>query len=498
MHSSLSSQVDAPPDPFLLAADLLDPRADPDEADPVAFAQTVLGFHAWSKQRQIMESVRDHPRTSVRACHGVGKTATAAEVALWFLKVFRNSRVITTAPTWAQVEQLLWREIRASVGRAHAKGLGRIFPSPNATKLELGDQWFAIGLSTNEPERFQGHHADHLLLIVDEASGVDEQIFEAAEGFLTAEGAKVLLIGNPTKIGGTFYESFHKNADRWSRIHISAVDAPNETGERVPPDVARALPRKGWVQEKRDEWGEQSPMFQVRVLGEFSAVSDDTVIDLASVTAAQQRVINEDPDQHQVVIGCDVARFGSDETVITRRVGQHVDILETYVGKALTHTAERIVHHASQHSPHVRVVVDDPGVGGGVTDLVRASGLSVAAFNGGAAAHRPLQYPNRRSELWFQLAAQIDDLDLPDDDRLAADLTSAKYTLDDKLRRVVEKKADSKKRLKRSPDRADAVMLLLVAEQSPGAVVAPPRRLPGATQPERETLSDDDLLTMPM
>lgn len=452
-----TSRSSLPPDPFLIAADLLDPPADPYVDDPVGFVQRELGFHPWSKQREMLEAVRDHDRVAVRSCHGVGKTAGAARVALWFLAAHRDSRVITTAPTWAQVEQLLWREVRGAVGSAHANGHGAMFPPANTTKLELGDQWFAIGLSTNEPERFQGHHADHLLLIVDEASGVDERIFQAAEGFLTADGAKVLLIGNPTRPGGQFHRCFTTERARWHQIHISVFDSPNYTGEKVPESVARAMPRAGWAEEAREAWGEESPMYQVRALGNFPDTGEDTVIALSVVEAAQQRTLTA---EGPLTIGCDVARFGDDETVIAARVGNVVRIVETYHGKDTTHTAGRVAHWANGRQD-ARIVVDDPGVGGGVTDQLRAMGMDVHAFNGGHTARRPGRFPNRRSEIWFEGAAILEDIDLDGDEQLAADLTAPRYSYDLKLRQAVEKKEDTKKRLGRSPDRADAVLLTL-------------------------------------
>jgi hypothetical protein len=442
--------------------------------DPVGFCADVLGFAPWSKQREILESVRDHPRTTVRSCHGIGKTAAAARVVLWFLATHPDSRVITTAPTWAQVEQLLWREIRSAVGSAHGQGKAPMFPPANTAKLELGDRWFAIGLSTNEPERFQGHHADHLLLVVDEASGVDELIFQAAEGFLTAEGAKVLLIGNPTRPGGQFHRSFTTERARWHQIHIGVLDSPNYTGEDVDPAVARAMPHAGWDAEVKAAWGEESPMYQVRALGNFPDTGDDTIISLASVEAAQARVL---PMEGDVTIGCDVARFGDDETVIAIRIGNHVRIAEHYHGKPTTHTSGRVAHYAQQFE-NPSIVVDDPGVGGGVTDQLEAMGYTVQAFKGGNKAYRPDQFPNRRSEQWFEGAAILEDIDLDGDEQLAADLTSPRYTYDLKLRQVVEKKEDTKKRLGRSPDRADAVLLTL-APPARGQLLVPQGRIPG-------------------
>lgn len=429
--------------------------------NPTAFCEDVLGFSPWSKQVEIMEAVRDYPRTTVRSCHGVGKTSVAARIVLWFLATHHNSRVITTAPTWAQVEQLLWREIRGAVATATNK---TVFPSPQVAKLEMGNKRFAIGLSTNEPERFQGHHAEHLLLVVDEASGVEERIFQAAEGFLTAEGSKVLLIGNPTQIGGQFHRSFTTERARWHQVHIGVFDSPNYTGENVPEIVARAMPRAAWEEEVKAAWGVGSPMYQVRALGNFPDTGEDTVISLGSVEEAQRREL---PADGTAKIGCDVARFGDDETVIARRIGQQVRIVESFHGKPTTHTASRVAYWADQQ-PKTSIVVDDSGVGGGVTDQLRAMGRAVQAFNGGNTAHRPTKFPNRRSEQWFEAAAQMEDIDLDGDEQLTADLTAPRYSFDLKMRQVVEKKEETKKRLGRSPDRADAVMLTLSAG-GPGA-----------------------------
>lgn len=492
--------------PFLGAVDLVDPPPNPYADDPVGYVSDELGFFAWSKQQDILRSVAHCPRTSVRACHGPGKTATAAQAALWFLDTRENSRVVTTAPIWAQVEQLLWREIRGAVARAHLAGRGRRFPVPNATKLEIGDQWFAIGLSTNEPERFQGHHADHLLLIVDEASGVDERIYEAAEGFMTAEGAKVLLLGNPTKVGGTFHRSFTEDRSAWSQIAISVFDTPNYTGERVPANVARALPRANWAEERAAAWGEDSPLYQVRVLGNFPDKAEDTVVSLVDVEAAQHREVTlpypATVDQVRVV--CDVARYGDDETVIGTRHGKRLRIREIYNGKSTTHTTGAIIRVwrelRQEAGADPVVIVDDDGVGGGVTDQLREAGYRVHPFHGGERAIEPDNYPNARSEAWFRMADALRDLDLDPDEQLLADLTSPRYKMNSKGQRVVEPKDETKKRLGRSPDRGDMVIMALVPTREvvlpePGSHQRRPAMPPGgdweATGPSGGSLTGD-------
>jgi hypothetical protein len=125
-----------------------------------------------------------------------------------------------------------------------------------------------MGLSTDKPERFQGHHAPRMMLVVDEASGIDEAIYEASEGFLTADEARVLLIGNPTRPTGTFYKAFQKDSG-WYQVHMSAFDAPAFTGEKVSEAAQKALITQEWVQDAKQQWGEESAAYKIRVMGEF-------------------------------------------------------------------------------------------------------------------------------------------------------------------------------------------------------------------------------------
>jgi phage terminase large subunit len=450
--------------------------------DPVEWAREVLGVHLWSRQQEIPESVRDHRATAVRSGHGVGKTIAAAVTAMWFLDTFPSSRVLTTATTWSQVSQLLWHDIRVLHMRARSRWQAQRRPifqrAPLQTQLRLRDGRYAIGLASKaeNSESFAGHHAPNLLVIYDEASGVHPAIFEVGEGYMTTEGARKLLIGNPTRPAGEFYDAFHSKRAHYNRIHISALESPAITGEEVPEDLRAALPSAVSIEEHRALWGEDSPLYQVRVLGNFAEMAEDAVIGLAAVEAAQQRELKP---EGETTVACDVARFGDDETVIVTRIGPVVRIREHYYGKPTTHTAGRVAAVARELGPDTRIVIDDAGVGGGVTDQLRAEGFDVVAFQAGGAAHRTKDFPNRRSEIWFEAAAQLEDIDLDGDEQLAADLIAPRYTYDLKLRRVVEKKEETKKALGRSPDRADAVLLALCGDQ-PGDLIAPPanRRVP--------------------
>lgn len=470
------------------------PEPDPYAADPVGWAEDVLGVHLWSKQRQAIESVRDNPRTAVKAGHGVGKTFVAAVTLLWFLDTHPDSRVITTATKWSQVKKLLWHEVNQLHKRAKDRPQAKDRPVwRNAdlllTELNLPDGRYAIGLSSKpeNSESFAGHHAPHILVIYDEASGVHANIFEVGEGYMTTDGARALLIGNPTRPHGVFYDAFHAQRATFNTLTISALDSPAITGEWVPDDARRALTGPEWVESRRKAWGADSVMYAVRVLGRFPKQADDSVISLGDVEDAQTRDLPANPRTDRITVACDVARYGNDETVIGTRIGPKVRINTCYRGKPITATAGNVMAEARKYpAKATTVVIDDDGVGGGVTDIVREKleplGYQVVGFNANATAYQD-DYPNRRSELWFAMADELPKLDLDGDDQLAADLTAPVYTFDSHGRRKVESKDDTKKRLRRSPDRADMALLTLVKP------ITPPPAPPQAANPDAKAIT---------
>src|SRR4051794_1389321 len=155
--------------------------------DPVTFARLMLGENPWRVQQEILRSVATNPLTAVKSCHASGKTYNAAAVALWFLLQWKESLVITTAPTFRQVK-VMWGEI------AEARKRSRIaLPEPSATELKLADKRYAVGLSTNDPNKFQSYHAAHVLILADEAQGILGAIWEAVEGIRAGGDVRVLM-----------------------------------------------------------------------------------------------------------------------------------------------------------------------------------------------------------------------------------------------------------------------------------------------------------------
>lgn len=422
-------------------------------ADPLWFCRNVLGGQPWSRQAEIMLAVRDHPRVTVRSGHGVGKSWTAAAATLWFLYAFPPSIVITLAPTWRQVQQVLWAEIRRSQRGALVPLLGQ----PRRTRLELADNWYASGLATNAAERLQGIHGPHVLVVMDEAPGIAPELFQAAEGLMTGPHARMLLIGNPTRAEGPFYDTF-KGGGLWHTIHISSVEA-----------VAPGLVSAGWVEERAEEWGEASPLYLSRVLGEFPEDASSALLTREEVSAASAN--GDLPAAGEQTMGVDVARFGDDETVIAvvrwHENRGHVVALKAWHGRDLMESSGEVVRAMRQWKVRPgAVLVDDTGLGGGLVDRLTEEGHEVVPVNFGSAARDRGRYFNRRAEMLFGMARAVREgrLLVVHDDELARELRALRYEIRSDGRVAVPKGKG------KSPDRAEALALACYETAEPRAL----------------------------
>jgi phage terminase large subunit len=445
--------------------------------DPCAFVTEVLGVHLYSRQREIVEAVRDHERVACKAGNAVGKSVAAACLILAWLAGGPGSVVVSTSATDAQLRRVLWRETRKRFKQAPGFFDGAVVTE---TEIRLRDDWLAVGFSTDTPEAMQGIHAERLLVVVDEASGVEEAIFDAIEGLLAGGDARVLLLGNPLRTSGSFYDAFHSKRDEWHCITVDAFSTPNFTGEEVPRALRKNLVSRRWV-ERLEKRSAGSNTYLVKVLGEFPSQQDDAVISRTDLEAAQAQTVEPGLP---LLLGLDVARFGNDQSVLALRQGYRVRVIDSWQGKALTETTGRVLDHVrrlqAEHARRPRVIVDDVGLGGGVTDGLREQGVDVVAFNAGARAKRPADFPNRRSEVWFTAAEVLPLLDLdPRDEQLARELLAPTFSFDSSGARVVEQKSNTRKRLGRSPDRADSVLLTLAVDPplGPGRARKPRRAL---------------------
>ena len=314
----------------------------------------LLGF-LWSKQREICESVRRNRRTAVPSCHDVGKSAVAGRICAWWLSVHQPGEafVVTLAPTYHQVRGILWREIN----RVHTAGA--LPGHTNQTEWWICDELVGFGRSPKDtdPTAIQGIHAPKVLVVIDEGCGVGKELIDAADTLIANEDSRLLIIGNPDDPNTEFAE-LCKPGSGCHVIPISAFDSPNFTGETVPDFLRPLLISRTWVAEKLKKWGEQSPLYQSKVLGKFPEQSTDSLIPISALNAAKTREL---PDGEPNELGVDVARFGGDSTVIYNRQGPRARRVAKDQNRDLMHVVGMVVR-AIKETGACAVKIDDIGL----------------------------------------------------------------------------------------------------------------------------------------
>ena len=448
---------------------------------PDLYAKHVLGVVWWPKQVEIALAVAQHKRVMVRASHSVGKTHLAGGLVNWFFDCFRPSITITTAPTALQVDDLLWKEVRMQrQGRPRLK--------PKSSRMELAPNHFAAGFTAASGDAFQGRHEENVFIVFDEACGIEGQFWTAADAMLTGDSCRMLAIMNPTDPGSRAWQEEEKG--RWKVIQVSCLDHPNVVADLagLPPPFPGAV-RASWVEDQVSAWCRRVPLsevmagdfewppgagewfrpsgqFESRVLGRWPTQSRDTVWS----EPVWQLCLGGSGLVGPLKLGCDVARYGDDATVIHAARGGVSVAHESHRGFSTSEVAAQIkalvksLCREGEDPKQVPISVDDDGVGGGVVDQLR--GWKVIPISSAGRARDPEGYPNVRSEMWFAARGMAEEgrisvAALPDEVKndLWRQLSSAKYRLDGQGRRKVEPKDEMKKRLQRSTDDADAFML---------------------------------------
>jgi hypothetical protein len=434
--------------------------------DPVLFAEEVLGIRIWSRQAEVLNAVARHDRVAVRSGHKTGKSKGVGALAFWWAMTRVEGRVIMTSSGNRQVKSILWREIKTIHRRARVPLGGKLNEDP-ATGLQFGDGREIIGFTTKEKEKMAGFSGQNLLFIVDEASGVPQEIFEAIDGN-RAGGAKIVLLSNPTQVSGEFYDAFHDKTDLYFPIHIRSDETPNCVEGRI---VVPGLATLQWIEEKRVEYGpdyENDPFYQVRVLGDFPSQSERSVIALSLVAKAIDDWEDAEEDG-PLELGVDVARFGDDDSVICSRRGKKALGFRAVHGMDTQQVANEVRAEVRERrkprdGAKVRVKVDVIGIGAGVADeLKKDADIEVIEVNvsesGWATDNEGRQkYVKVRDQIWFATRDWLKEGGaIPNDKLLRGELVAPSYSFDSQGRQKVEAKDEIKKRLGRSPDRADAL-----------------------------------------
>ena len=381
-----------------------------------------------------------------------------------FVVVRRNNKIAISGNTFLQVEDILWKEIASLYNRSNYPLGGSLLK----TNLTFTDETFAMGISTNEVYRFQGFHSPYMLIIIDEAAGVPPEIWEAIESL---HPYRVLAIGNPNEVSGPFYECFRSSL--WNKISISCqecVDWQKDNG------AIRGLVTQEWIGERKEEWGEKSPEYQIHVAGEFPEQGPDTLINRAHVERARKgldadnKPLDEEfEDDVTRIIACDVAtKHGDNETVIGYRYGHTLKTIKGHKHWLITDTTEKLTSEALARKADC-VVVDADGVGEGLSDALFAKRAPVIEFHGGYGqkAMDSQKFRNLRSQFYWIVAKKFEKgfynlkhLDQYQYEVLKNQLCSIKVKAPDAMGRIqIETKEDMQARGIKSPDFADDFMM---------------------------------------
>jgi hypothetical protein len=502
--------VQAPPDRLRYLLDLqrraakIKPGVARYYHDPLAFAADCIDFRGdglTGYQEEVIGGLPQRKRTAVRGPHGLGlgKSAISAITVLWFALTRDASgtdwKVATTAGSWHQLTQYLWPEIHKWSGRLRWDKVrdGRPFTRAELQNLNLrlGYGHAFAGASANAA-LIEGAHADSLLFVYDESKAIPAGTFDACEGAFSGSGeggteAYALALSTPGAPQGRFYDICRHapGYEDWHPVHVTleqAMAAGRITGE--------------WAAQRARQWGEASAIYVNRVLGEFHAGDEDSVIPLAWAEAAVARWHEweakgkPDPGRPRVV-GVDVARSGEDRTVLAIRKGPVITELRRSVKEDTMQTTGR-VKALLEHDDSVTAVVDVIGIGAGVVDRLRELHMKVLAFNAAKASKvldstREFGFSNRRAEAWWTLRQALDpsgdpDICLPDDEMLLGDLSAPKWIVTSGGRIQVELKEEIKKRIGRSTDDGDAcfvagTMIATESGQVPVELVRPGMRV---------------------
>jgi hypothetical protein len=473
--------------------------------DPVMWAEDVLGIQLWSKQKEILRSLVTNKRTAVKSCHSIGKTIICAVASAWWVSTRYDAMVQSTAPTYQQVHEQLWEAIR----KFHLE-------SDLTGRVTLGDEWLIpihkdgrqkdilVGVGKKPADsNIHGFHGTHrpggVLAILDEGCGLHVSIFTGAEAITTAPQDRILTTGNPDDPNTEFGRIFREADSEWNLITVSAYDTPHFTGEdeqimelarqldaaipeadRDPENpnpntkaaeaLLEGMPNPEWIASRARDWGEESPRFISKVLAQFPLTSIDSLFTAAEIETGRNSVIEPTPSAFKT-LGVDVARYGSDKSVVVLNVEGHIEVLAAFSTMDTMQVAAQVHKLALEHKVD-QVRVDGIGVGGGVVDRLVSLSRSVdepyIVVEMIANASPPDRTLHRNSRAYwydsvkYQLANDL--IDLPDGPlgsdaaKLLQEMTGIKYSYPNGIMQI-ESKEDIRRRGDKSPDYVDALVL---------------------------------------
>ena len=431
--------------------------------NPVLFVQEVLNTSPDPWQIELLNHIaKGERRISVRSGHGVGKSTGASWAIIWYLLLRYPVKVVVTAPTSSQLYDALFAELKRWVKELPPTLRDMLEVKQDRIEVKEAQTEAFVSARTSraeQPEALQGVHSENVMLIGDEASGIPEQVFEAAAGSMSGHNAVTILLGNPVRSSGFFYDTHNRLANDWVTMKVSCVDSPRVS--------------EAYVDEMKSRYGEESNAYRIRVLGEFPRSDDDTIIPMELLELAKHRDVDASPHA-KLIWGLDVARFGGDRSALSKRQGNAlIEPTKTWKNLDLMQLTGAVVAEwealPSSQRPH-EILVDSIGLGAGVVDRLRELGLPVRGINVSESPAMGTTYKNLRAELWYKTKQWFEarDCRIPLDEELVAELATVRYFFTSNGKIQIESKDDIRKRGLKSPDKADSFVLTFASDAAIG------------------------------
>lgn len=425
---------------------------------PDEYAEDVLGKELDEWQREAIRAIFHDRFVTIRSGNGVGKTWLLALIICIFLTLRYQVKIICTAPTKEQMEDSLWSELfeiiestpflKATLVWTKTKVYSRF--NPEGCFAALRTPRIRKRKDMNAPktiESLQGRHSETVVFIGDEAAGLDEAVLATMNALLTTSDCYALLASNATTSSGYFYETHHSKAHLWTKFHINAEDSPRVS--------------KAWIARQLADYGSREhPLYRIRVRGEFPLAQPNALYPYDDVQRAVKLDIQAYPSD-RYILGCDIARYGGNLTVIAIRRGAVIERFVRFQHFSLMETTGKIVHLIQELDP-ISVRIDAIGIGAGVYDRLKELGFrNIVPIISGAKAQDPTKFINLRAEMHWNLRTLIQsgEFRLPKDDRFVAEASPITYKVLSTGKIQIESKDDLLERGFTSPDHVDAAVM---------------------------------------
>ena len=439
-------------------------------------------------QREVLQDLADHIkqnkkvdfdtlRESISSGRGIGKSALVSWLTIWMLSTRIGSTTIISANSEAQLRSVTWAEITKWLAMSlnshwFEVSATRLMPAKWLTELVERDlkkgtrYWGVEGRlwSAENPDAYAGvHNYDGVMVIFDEASGIDDAIWAVTSGFFTENTPNRfwMAFSNPRRNTGYFYETHHSKREFWN---TKVVDARTVEGTD-----------KAVYQQIIDEYGPDSAQAHVEVYGEFPNAGDDQFISSGVVDEAMAREKYKDLSA-PIIIGVDPARFGADATVIAIRQGRDIVRIDRHRGDDTMTVVGHIIEAIEEWKPAL-VVIDEGGLGAGIVDRLKEQRYKIKGVNFGNKSAQPVMYGNKRAEMWGKMKEWLKSASIPKDRFLKTDLISPMMKPDSRGTIFLESKKDMKSRGLASPDAADAICVTFAFPVAHREYTEPKRRI---------------------